>query len=75
VNRLATPLLVLAAIGALAFGFVREFTATSGTDYCAAANLRTCKVADQGQYVVVTTPDGSSSLVLLKNGKVVQVLR
>jgi hypothetical protein len=74
-KRFETPLLAIAAIASLSLGIAHELTATGGPDFCAAANLRQCKVADRGEYVVVTTPDGSSTLVLMKNGKVVQVLR
>lgn len=73
-NKLQTPLLAIAAIVSLGIGIAHEFSA-NGPDYCAVANLRTCKVADNGTWVTVTTPDGATNLIVLKNGKVVQVLR
>ena len=66
--------LLLSAVIFVAIMAVRDITSASGPDYCQLANLRTCKVGDSGTWVMVTTPDGSTNLVLLKNGKVVQVL-
>ena len=65
---------LLSAVIFVAIMVARDLTSASGPDYCAIANLRTCKVGDSGTWVMVTTPDGSTNLVLLKNGKVVQVL-
>lgn len=73
-TRLQTPLLALAAVASLGIGIAHEL-ANSGPDYCQLANLRQCKVADNGTWVMVTTPDGASNLIVIKNGKVVQVLR
>jgi hypothetical protein len=48
-------------------------SASKGPDYCAMANLRACKVTDRGEWVQVTTPDGSTHMIYSKNGKVVGV--
>jgi len=53
----------------------RDIASANGPDYCALANVRTCKVGDRGEWTMLTMPDGSTALVLMKNGKVVQVLR
>lgn len=65
-------LLVLAIAFVAVMGW-RDVASASGPDYCALANLRSCKVGDSGQWVMVTTPDGAQHMIYLKNGRVVQV--
>lgn len=63
-------------IGSVAFVAVqgiRDLTSANGPDYCQMANLRSCKVSDNGTWVMVTTPDGATHMIYLKNGKVLQV--
>lgn len=65
--------LLVVAVWFVAIMGVRDLTSASGPDYCAMANLRTCKVGDSGTWVMLTTPDGAQHMVYLKNGRVVQV--
>lgn len=67
--------LLVLAVAFVALMGVRDITSANGPDYCALANIRSCKVGDRGEYVIVTTPDGASTLLLVKNGRVVKVLR
>lgn len=63
------------AVAVFAWAVVSDpiFRPSQSADLCGAANLRTCKVTDQGTWVAVTTPDGSVYLILLRNGKVIGV--
>jgi hypothetical protein len=73
--RLPEPVwrLLLAAMFVVFVGVVwRDLTSVSkGPDYCALANLRTCRVSDRGEWVQVTTPDGATHTIYTKGGKVV----
>ncbi|HEV8574034.1 MAG TPA: hypothetical protein VGR43_04930 [Dehalococcoidia bacterium] len=71
-NRVATPLLIAAAAAAIGFAALREMAPASGPDYCAAANLRTCKVEMRGDWIILSAGQ-SAYLVLMQGGKIVQV--
>jgi hypothetical protein len=51
------------------------FSPATGRDYCAAANLRTCKAVDHGEWTLVIGPDNHQVLILMKDGRVYQTLQ
>ncbi|HEV8573545.1 MAG TPA: hypothetical protein VGR43_02450, partial [Dehalococcoidia bacterium] len=61
------------AAAAIGFAALREMVPTNGPDYCVMANMRSCKVSDRGEWVLVTAPDGAQHMIYLKGGKVLQV--